>query len=529
MDGKKDLDDFWNIDDIIPKKKLSPRPVDTSLALISQNGAAPSSRTAISGASGSTPGKEKALFCATELVNEYTPRNPLIKNVKLYAWPSSYNYYEKFKADARYFFSKTGEECAHVPFFSYIPQYHHLTKSELAFYLWFRENARRGEYLYCDFSYIMLYIYELLNIPETQPPETTLKILLGLWRAYRERFPRLDKYLVEWICDFCLINRLEIAAGELDFIYKDIIDSASFKEFYAPGEENEDEAYALLAIGSFSGYDFRKSKYANDEFRELFEDRIVGALARTIKENDLMGTANMKPNVTRRDSFGGALCASDIKRVIEIEYFSVSQSYGLRSVITNAVKYAENAVRASLGIKSRLGNLNVPENVKASIDGYMSENLTRRRYKKEETPEYEKRYETPVSPISSEHAKDIERASWQTTKLLVDTFEEESDAAPEKEQLAPPAVSAAPVSGEDVFADLMSILGEDERAFIKFALAGDFASQRALCERTGRLPEVAAELINSSAADICGDIILEENEGGFAVIDDYREDVSRWL
>ena len=36
MENKKDLDDFWNIDDMIPKKKVVARPVDTSLAEISQ-------------------------------------------------------------------------------------------------------------------------------------------------------------------------------------------------------------------------------------------------------------------------------------------------------------------------------------------------------------------------------------------------------------------------------------------------------------------------------------------------------------
>ena len=38
-----------------------------------------------------------------------------------------------------------------------------------------------------------------------------------------------------------------------------------------------------------------------------------------------------------------------------------------------------------------------------------------------------------------------------------------------------------------------------------------------------------AEMINLSATDICGDIILEEKCGGYTVIDDYKEDVSNWI
>ena len=194
MDKKKDLDDFWDIDDMIPKKKHSS--VSKNIHPVEING----SKTAVADSGDraltDAPVKEKALHRATELMYEYEPENPLIKKVRLYKWPTSYNYYEKFKADARFFFSRTGEECEYTPFFSYIPQYHHLTKSQFAFYLWFRDNARRGEYIFCDFSYIMLYIYELINIPDMMEPKDTLTALIGLWRAYRDRFPRLDKYLV---------------------------------------------------------------------------------------------------------------------------------------------------------------------------------------------------------------------------------------------------------------------------------------------------------------------------------------------
>ncbi len=520
MENKKDLDDFWNIDDIVPKKRLNTVTRDTSACEISVGAAKTSdSSLLISG----TSKKEKVLFRATELLSKYTPKNPLIKSVKLYAWPSSYAYYEKFKADARYFFSRTGEECEHVPFFSYIPQYHQLTKSQLAFYLWFRENARRGEYIYCDFSYIMLYIYELINIPETQAKEKTLDTLCGLWLAYRERFPRLDKYLVEWICDFALIYGISPDMTALEPIYSDIVETASFKEFYSPDAKDKNEAAALLAIGALSGYDFKKSKYAKEENYGIFKDNIVGAIGYAIERLDLLKTASMQTSVLRRDAFGGALCACDRKRVIEVEYYSLSQSYGLRSIMTNAVKYAENAVRASLGIKSRLGNLTLPDRVREAIDLYMSENLSRYK-KKEEMPEYEKRYELPKTDLSSENAKDIERASWETTKMLVEAFEDESEKNIEK------LIETAPVSvGDDPFADLASILGEDEKRFVKLALTGNISAQRKFCGTLGKLPDVMAEMINMSASDICGDIILEVTDGGYTVIDDYKEDVSNWI
>ena len=369
----------------------------------------------------------------------------------------------------------------------------------------------------------MLYIYELINIPEAQEKEKTINTLCGIWLAYRDRFPRLDKYLVEWICDFALVYGITPNMSMLEPIYGDIVEAASFKEFYSPDAKDRDEAAALLAIGALSGYDFKKSKYAKDGNYAIFRDNIVGAIGYAIARLDLLKTASMQPSTVRRDAFVGALCASDRKRVIEVEYYSLSQSYELRSVMTNAVKYAENAVRASLGIKSRLGNLSLPDRVREAIDIYMRENLSRHK-KKEEIPEYEKRYELPKTELSSENAKDIERASWETTKLLVEAFEEESEKPDEKPS------EVVPVSvGEDPFADLASLLSEDEKSFVKLALNNDLTAQRKLCEELGKLPDVMAEMINLSATDICGDIILEEKCGGYTVIDDYKEDVSNWI
>ena len=520
MNDKKKLDDFWDIDAIVPKKKS---PAVTNTAKIQEISVTGKTNINSSVPLTSAPAKEKALLRATELLCEYKPANPLIKNVKLFKWPSAYNYYEKFKADARYFFSRTGDECEFTPFFSYIPQYHHLTKGQFAFYLWFRDNARQNKYIFCDFSYIMLYIYELINIPEMLTPKETLKRLTGIWVAYRERFPRLDKYLVEWICDFCLINGISPDLDELGTIYKDVVDAASFKEFYVPDATDTRDAYAHAAIASLSNYDFRRSKYAQGENKAAFEDHIVGAIGFAIEENRLFDKGMMKTTTMRRDSFGGALCGSDLKRVIEVEHYSLSGSYELRSIITNAVKYAENSVRAALGIKSRLGNLSVPQGVRESIDRYFMANLTKKK-QKEEIPEYERRYALPVSPISSENAKDIERESWKTTKLLVDAFEDTAEEAPVQ------AIEESTyVAGENVYADLIGILSDEDKEFIRLALKEDFEREKELCQKLSKPIDIIAELINSSAADICGDIILEANETGYTVIEDYKEEIANWI
>ena len=59
--------------------------------------------------------------------------------------------------------------------------------------------------------------------------------------------------------------------------------------------------------------------------------------------------------------------------------------------------------------------------------------------------------------------------------------------------------------------------------FIIFALNNDFKGQRSLASRLSLMTDALADGINDLAADILGDIILEEAENGYIIIEDYRE------
>ena len=162
-------------------------------------------------------------------------------------------------------------------------------------------------------------------------------------------------------------------------------------------------------------------------------------------------------------------------------------------------------------------------------------------------PAYEALYDLPVKPVSQEDAARIEQASWETTRILTEAFGtagetaedapdvQESDAAPPAvDECATEATAAAtavaepdalPADGTPLFP------GEPELAdFLRLALAGDGAGQRALAARLRVLPDALADRINEWAvgSDI-GDIILEDTDGGYAVMEDYRTAVTALL
>ena len=42
----------------------------------------------------------------------------------------------------------------------------------------------------------------------------------------------------------------------------------------------------------------------------------------------------------------------------------------------------------------------------------------------------------------------------------------------------------------------------------------------------GKMADAVADEINEIAAEVFGDVILEDDEGGYVVIEDYREQIS---
>ena len=155
-----DLGDFWDLSDLVPKKKRisEKKPFKSEIELTEirekDREAAPSDDSRLS-----------SLPCVSVKEETYLPTdNPLIRRVTVTARETGYSFYAQFRRHAEAYFSRRGEEAPYVPFFSYIPQYSQLTEEQLRYYFYFRDAIRRGETPRIDYSYFWLYIYEILNL-----------------------------------------------------------------------------------------------------------------------------------------------------------------------------------------------------------------------------------------------------------------------------------------------------------------------------------------------------------------------------
>jgi len=113
-----------------------------------------------------------------------------------------------FVREAREYADRRGRECAFYPFMQYWPTYADMWPTQLQWYFYWRSEFRNGRPLQTDLSYIFLHTYELLNLVGVSTPEQALQQLESLWLAYRPAFPKLDNYLVDWIADFIVVQRL---------------------------------------------------------------------------------------------------------------------------------------------------------------------------------------------------------------------------------------------------------------------------------------------------------------------------------
>lgn len=537
-DRNEELDRFWDIESLVPKKKMYiSKPVDTSVTEIeipARDGEeAPATHPIPPPQNGTRrfiPPHTEAEMTPPTPLDEYTPEHALLRRVRIYRPKSTYQYYEAFLRDAVRLYAIHGEACERVTFFSYVPQYSQMNRSQLEWYLWWRDCVRRGEYLPTDYSYVLLYVYELINLSERLEADHILSMLIAVWENYRDIYRQLDGYLSEWICDFCILHRIHPNLPPR--LLSAAMTHASLKEFYFSSDSQNGYAGALIAF--CNNYDYRKSKFCAGENKQLFETWIPAVLSSVVdllsSDGKLFFGTRMDDSRVMRSAYTGALCVCRLKLNIEVEYCSFSRSNELRYFITDVIKYTENHLRSYLGIRSRLTVYALPLRIKEHIDKLLDKGLPPRavipKIKREEPrAEYEKLYDAPQKGLSLSHAAEIEEASWSTTERLIEAFAEEESAEPE---------NAAPESFDSMMEQptMPTAEGDDSELtkqlqpysdFLGAVLACDFTLQRQIAQKAGTLPDALANEINDIAVECTGDILIEDAGAGYEPIPDYKD------
>lgn len=509
----------------------------------------------------------------------YVPDSRLLHRVEVYEWHSNYHYFDQFVKDAAAYAQVSGKEAPRQSFFSYFPQYAQLNRRQRAWYLFWREQVRAGSYPETDYAYILLYLFELINLPaEGETAEHHRDLMAKVWVAYRKTYPQLDHYACEWLCDYCLIHQLTAPVLHLLPALGQILSSAGLKEFYlssmiSVGDEQVNLASAKILLTHCCQYDYKKSKFYSGEHRAMFDGIVPRAVAAVFPQLVGEGSQVRRGDTERmllpdaqvtRDAYVGALCAYSNKRRIKVSFISFSRSHDLRFLVGDMVRHIENRIRAAILIRSRLTVHSLPPALRKSLDEWLNDHLpshetaVRQAESHRPRPEYEALYDLPHTAVSIESADEIEQSSWETTKILVEAFgEDESEpAAPSddpdvrREGACPSPTEEAPIQPcaherelptvtndlppSDPLAahdhPLLAALG-DRADFVRAVLRGDRAGQKDYCTAHKKLPDAVVDEINDLAVEheIFDMVIEEDGRGGYVMIEDYRETVEEIL
>ena len=571
-DEKKNVygdDSFWDLDKFVPKTSrpasITRRNSDKSTSSIEIQSTVKSSDSHHFGDVPLSHDKDQitrfipphndSAFAKKYTIFEYSPKNPLIKNVKVYSEkPDEKLFIETnlFIRERRALLNRTARECPHAAYYSHAPRYSQMSRGQLNWYLWWRENTRNGVFLKTDESYIILYAYELAATDENEDKQKSLDMLCALLCNYSQKDLNVVFRMMirDMICDFCLLHQLPSPIEKLRGLDRQLLSSAFLPEFFIDFSGDNRDRIATLGLSSLSMYDYKRSKFYTPENADLFKNAISGSLAAVVADNKAFNaiisfTSGMYGSITcERRPFARMINIVNRSIKFEITYFQMST---LQAAVTDAVRYSENKLREHLGPKSKLNVMSVNPFVKEAIDRFFATNyppmpiVDRRRRsaaeKEAEPHEYDKLYDVPKLAFSAEHAMEIERESWETTKILTEAFADESDEAnvssssestttvqpiTTHELTKAPDVTENINEGGGLYEKIKQLLGNTAE-FIKLCQSGSIAEQRKFAIANKLSIDELADRINEAAVNIFGDIILENDGEAYRVIEDYSD------
>lgn len=556
-----ETDIFDDIDLLVPKKKVSYRPargLDTTAVDIvfgEDNNSASAPLPFV---------KEPATSVQkVPAAYSYESENKLISSVTVRPRLSPSRFYADFINDAKKYLHMHAKPCEAVPFPAYIPEYRSMKRSQLDFYLYFRDAAKRGEALDCPMSYILLLLFEIINLPEDIPPNEGATLMCRVWSLYRERFPRLDSYIADWLCDYCLIHRLELPHEAREYT-KILASSSDLPEFYCDPRYMETYELILKTAGYVPDRDGRYPECENLLREHL--PHVINKLSYKSYGKPFSPELLLPLSSCARTAYRSALCAYNNNALISLSYRSFSRGTQVAHRLSDCIKYAENRVRAHLGIRARLKCPALADADRCLIDEYLDTELPMRRkeYRKVEKVTYldenEALYEPESYGLSIELAKKIESESWQATELLESAFSSDDYTFKRNEELTDITNKSMPVQNDilhendkaaqdsantehivgatedalDVQSDdgtheETCALGKVELEFLSCTAAHDTDRLKAMIRSHSLIADAVAEKINVYAFDTIGDSVLELVNGEYEIIPDYAEEVKRWL
>lgn len=289
---------------------------------------------------------------------------------------STSNPQSKFFHDMSKYADKVGKLATFEPFMAYWPTYDSMNKKQLTWYFYWRTQVRNNNFLDTDLSYIFVHIYELLSGIGWQTPQDGYQQLLKLWLEYKDKFPKLNHYLNNWVFDFIQLHNLDHPKSLSDD-YIQIWPSPMMDILITQHENDVPLKIPFALIDALCDYSLVNSKFYKDGHQALMQEAIprVVALADAVQRKKTQKgiLATYGPNRPKKQeyyAFCSAVCP-DANKKISVSVRTYSSTPRLRSYINEVVRYGENTLRVLYNCRGRLRGVILDEETATLIETFL--------------------------------------------------------------------------------------------------------------------------------------------------------------
>ncbi|MCK8487716.1 TerB N-terminal domain-containing protein [Paenibacillus sp. MBLB2552] len=456
-----------------------------------------------------------------------------------------------------------------VPFQTYWPTYDEMQPRQLKWYLYWRSEVRSGQYPDTDLSYLFIYLYELIHGVGWSEPAEGYTLMERVWQGYRQRYPKLDLYVREWLYDLALVFDLEMPPAEpMAKLPRNL--SMELKELEWRRRLTADPlevSWELLL--TLTDYDVEKSRFYLEQGRKELRNyvpKVVSLVDGYLLRNKGSRILELHKPMEQRVSrflFRSAVYDHDLYgRTKPVSILPYSGHPPLRAFLTQLVRLTENKLRERMGYKGKLRGIKLGPEIEQLVDRYLSKEFDRRKAE-------EVKARIPKVKINTAKLRKLQQESDEVRDMLLSeeltlAFAPEAPGLPPERAASPQGISVIeplqpafdfergyeqvpeevplpPIEerretieteGEGVanlpaeWQELFASLTAPQAQMLAALFQGQSAAERQMiAEQAGSMPELLVDEINELAMERIGDLLVEGDE----ILEDYRVELGKWL
>lgn len=439
-----------------------------------------------------------------------------------------------FRREAERYADRESEAVFTDSFLCYYPTYRDLPKPVLEGYFGWRTRARRGEYGPAPTSFLFLHVYELLALIGVSSAEEGLQRLNSLAAHYR--IPALISYLKGWTRDFVIYYQL---TDRWDEVLAELRAEDRIREILRrPGKFEPAEIRA--AMEAVSGYGLSRSAFLRDR-PEVCDEAMSRVYLAVCEDRKKRGNPRFPERFSglrgswRYEMFRNALfsepedcpnCRIEVDpvrayvrkdRAWKVSGLGCNRPLERSPLMTALMRETDRCLRELFGEGRPLKEADLEPDLAAVVWEAAA------RYDRDR-----RAAEKPKLILHRELLSGIRSDAEDTMSRLLEGADEDLLPAPEDRKSAG-AEAGAKTTRETQAAPEPTPAGlrPEEAEFLRLVLTG--GDWRSFCAANMLLPSILADAVNEKLLDLIGDTVLEETDGGYAVIEDYLDDVNSLL